>query len=522
VAEKLEPDEGTDGRAQGDLGRPSTALWQGRVLAVAAVLVVLASLALRFAAKSDMWLDEALTLDIARLPLSHLQAALKRDGAPPLYYVLLHFWVGGLGTSDVAVRALSGLLSCATLPFVWIGARRIGGRDLAVPALLLMAVSPFAIRYATENRMYALVVFLGAAGVVALQRALSRPTVANTSATAVVVAALLYSHYWSLYLAGVVLLWLLFQAFRGPAQRRRGARWSAAAVVVGFVAFVPWLPTFVYQSKHTGTPITSFAGGATSQGRALALLYFALAGLGLFGAARGAMHIDLDLRTRPAGRGFAVVLVGTLAAAIAGGYLSASAFQARYASVVLVPLVLLVALGMLTFADLRVRAGVLAATVVFGLATAIPNIWTSRTQAGEVASALAASARPGDVVAFCPDQIGPAVYHLVPKGRYQMITFPRGTSPEFVDWVDYASATRAGNPATFAARLEAMSEPDHQIWLVWAPGYQTYGTKCEDLETALLSDKQLGAAEVFPYKQVNDSWIVYEEMELVHFSHVGR
>ena len=353
-------------------------------------------------------------------------------------------------------------------------------------------------------------------------------------AVALLTGLLLYTHYWALYLVGVTALWLAFQAWRGPEGRRPGARAALGAVVVGCVSFVPWVPTFLYQAHHTGTPwakpadfaamvnaVTSFAGGATNQGRALALLYFALVGLGLFGAARGAFHVDLDLRTRPRGRALALVLTGTLAAAVIGGYVSRSAFQARYASVVFVPLVLLVALGLTTFADPRIRAGVLVATVAFGLASGLPSAWTSRTQAGQVATTLAQLGRPGDVVAFCPDQIGPSVNRLVPPGRYREITFPRGTSPEFVNWVDYADASRRGDPVSFAARLEAMSAPAHQIWLVWAPGYQTFGTKCEQLEAALLGDRSLGAHEMFPYAQVADSWITYEDMELVRFVHVG-
>jgi hypothetical protein len=300
------------------------------------------------------------------------------------------------------------------------------------------------------------------------------------------------------------------------------------------VTFAPWVPTFVFQSRHTGTPwakpadfaamvnaVTSFAGGATNQGRALALVYFALAGLGLFGVARGAVHIDLDLRTRAAGRAPALALAGTLAAAVVGGYVSRSAFQARYASVVFVPLVLLVALGLATFSDRRIRTGVLAAAVAFGLAGAIPNIWTSRTQAGEVAATLARLGRPGDVVAYCPDQLGPAVNRLLPAGRYRQITFPRGTGPQFVNWIDYGTASARGNPAAFAHQLERVSAPGHQIWLVWAPGYETFGTKCETLETDLLADRSLGAHEMFPYQQGSNSWITYESMELVRFVHVS-
>ena len=59
--------------------------WRGAVIALFAVGVVI-----RFVTASHLWLDEALTVNIARLPLGQLTDALRRDGAPPLYYVLLH------------------------------------------------------------------------------------------------------------------------------------------------------------------------------------------------------------------------------------------------------------------------------------------------------------------------------------------------------------------------------------------------------------------------------------------------
>ena len=82
---------------------------------------------MRFWTRSDLWLDEALTVNIARLPLHEIPSFLSRDGAPPLYYVLLHFWMGWFGTSDVAVRSLAGVFGVVTVPLAWLAGRRLGG-----------------------------------------------------------------------------------------------------------------------------------------------------------------------------------------------------------------------------------------------------------------------------------------------------------------------------------------------------------------------------------------------------------
>jgi hypothetical protein len=506
-------------------GRPFGRTTRG-LIAVGVVLVLVIGLVMRFWTVSDLWLDEALTVNIARLPLHEIPSFLKRDGAPPLYYVLLHFWMGWFGTSDEAVRSLSGVFGVVTVPLAWCAGRRLGGRKAGWAAMLLVATSPFAIRYDTETRMYSLVVLLTVCGFLALDRSMRHPRAGNLVAVAAVTGLLLYTHYWSLYLIATVLLWLAWTAWRGQPARRRGARASLVATVIGCATFLPWVPTFLFQQAHTGTPwatpanfaamvtaVASFAGGNTSQGRALALIFFGLAGLGLFGVATDRLHIELDVRTRPLGRPVAIAVGGTLAGAVAGGFLSNSAFDARYASVVFVPLILMVALGVVTLRDRRVRAIILAGAVLLGVISSIPDVTTNRTQAGQVAAALAADGKPGDVVAYCPDQLGPAVNRLLPEGRYVQSTFPRSTGPVFVNWVNYAAVVQAASPVAFAQHLEALAAAGHQIFVVWAGSYQAYDHKCEEIIETLQGSPSYQVQSVISGNDIS----FYQPMWMVRF-----
>ena len=63
-----------------------------------------------------------------------------------------------------------------------------------------------------------------------------------------------------------------------------------------------------------------------------------------------------------------------------------------------------------------------------------------------------------------------------------------------------------------------MSGPSHDIFYVWAPGYETYKTKCEQILNTLYADPALSSRVVFPYTQVLNSSTIYEAMELVQFA----
>lgn len=507
-----------DGSPVANAQQPDTAI------VVVSVLAVVAGLVLRFVTASALWLDEALSVNIAELPVPDLLDALRQDGHPPLYYLLLHGWIELFGTGDVAVRSLSGLFGVLTLPVAWSYGRRRGGPVVGWFLVAVVALSPFAVRYATETRMYSLVILLVFVGAVLLDDVLvkARDGWGRVLALALVASALLYTHYWAMWLLGAVGVLVLWRCWRdrGTGTTRPAFRVIGAFVLAG-VLFLPWVPTLLYQAGNTGTPWASpsrpttilsvtlidFAAGAFPDAVLIAAVVAGAALLGLFGKALDRRTVLLDLRTRRDYRPEALVLVVTLLLGTAFIYATWSAFATRYAAVVFPLFCVLVAGGLTRFAGRRVR---LAAFVVLLGFLSVGALWTvqdERSQAREIAEAISAEAQPGDLVIYCPDQLGPSGSRELGTDIDQVV-YPTFADPERVDWVDYAARNAAADPQAFADEALARAG-DGAIFVVWNGSYKTFEDQCEALVGAIAAARPTaelvpsGAGRYFEHAAVN-------------------
>jgi mannosyltransferase len=444
---------------------------------VAVVLAVLAGVVLRFIAPSPLWLDEAQSMAIARSDLGGLFAGLRQDGAPPLYYLLLHGWTSAFGTGTFAVRALSGLFGVLALPVAWVLARRLGGARVATALTLLLASSPFAIRYGSETRMYSLVVLLVLLGGVAVSWAVRRPGPWPVLAVAATGAALLLTHYWAAYLLVVVGL-VSLAALR---RHRAAAGRVLSGLALSGLLFLPWLPTLRWQAAHTGTPwadpggltsltvaLRGWQGGGQVPAVLLGDAFVVLAVLALIAVPAGNV-VRLGVSRSPARWVLLALSVGTLLVGGLASLLTSSAVVTRYTSVALPPFLALVALGIAGLPGRRARAAVLALCVIGGLGLSAAHVGAPRTQAAEVAAALR-SASPGDLVVFCPNQLGPSISRLAPAAL-DLVVYPDLGPADRVDWTDYADRNRAADPAEVAARVSARAG-DHAVYVVTSRGYQ--------------------------------------------------
>jgi hypothetical protein len=106
----------------------------------------------------ELWFDETASYAIAvkSIPdlLAYTRTAIQEH--PPGYYLLLHFWMQRVGSSEFALRYLSVLAGVVFVPLIYRFAARLFSAGVGFWAAFVAAISPFAVSYAQEARMYTL------------------------------------------------------------------------------------------------------------------------------------------------------------------------------------------------------------------------------------------------------------------------------------------------------------------------------------------------------------------------------
>lgn len=415
--------------------------------------LMLVSLLLRSTAlHARYWIDEGLSVGIASHPLDDIPGVLRQDGSPPLYYLLLGVWIRLVGDGEARTHALSLGIALLCIPVAFVLARRLFGERAGWFTAVIAALVPFLTFYAQETRMYTLAVLLSlvVAGTYALAYVEGRRRwLAGFVASG---AALAYTHNWGLFmLAGlaVALMALL---------RARTATWRDALIGFGGIGvlYLPWVPTLLYQARHTGAPwalaprlrdlpgeLSGVLGGG---GPAVALLLVGGSGLAAYLATR---ERPADRRRATAATTLAVALLVALLLAF-GTSLITPAWSGRYFASFIGPLILL-------------GGSVLSRAGTLGLATTavLAGMWlqpptervNGKSNVHRVAVAAAGQLRPGDVVVSThPEQVPVAAFYFPDFVRW---ADGRGwvADVRVMDWRGALRRYRRANPARVAERL---------------------------------------------------------------------
>ncbi|MEO6061672.1 MAG: glycosyltransferase family 39 protein, partial [Thermoflexales bacterium] len=402
-------------------------------LCLAAILLLAAGLRFYRIDAQSLWYDEGNSARIAERSIQLILEGAAGDIHPPLYYLALSLWRGLFGASETALRSLSAACGIGIVGLAWLLGRRLFSRRIGLAAAALVAISPFAIYYSQEARMYAMLALWAALSSVWIATLATRgsagaPTRARRLAGPVVyalaTAAGLYTHYAYPFvmIAQAVALGLAGLTDREAQIRQPRALLAwALANLAAITLFGPWLPIALRQIQGWTVAPQAYALGPAildalrwvAAGRtlptadaALPLVALgALSALGLAAApaeARRRALLPLALALVP----FALLFVFKL---YRESYL-------KFLLVCVLPLALLAARGLPTLAArigirsdvLRwTRPAALAGAVILASATlagSLNNLYNNPAYARDdyrgIARRVLADVRPGDRVWF--------------------------------------------------------------------------------------------------------------------------
>src|SRR5512146_230066 len=202
-----------------------------RLALISGITVLAAVLRLLYLGKKSFWLDEIVSVSIARLDAAGFRnIVMSWELNEGLYYTLLRGWMH-LARGEFGIRLLSVAPSVAAIPVVYLLGRRLISESTGLIAALLLAVNAFDVRYAQEARGYSLFAFLVALACWFFVRCMDAPQKKGNWAGLVIALELgMYAHFF----AGLILpvFWL------AALLRKRGFPWKSLLISSGIIVLL--------------------------------------------------------------------------------------------------------------------------------------------------------------------------------------------------------------------------------------------------------------------------------------------
>ncbi|WP_298817302.1 glycosyltransferase family 39 protein [Chloroflexus sp.] len=424
----------------------------------------------------SLWLDEGNSWAMAMQPWSVLLLDLALPNAAyPLYHLLLKGWIGLAGASEWMLRFPSALAGAFSVPLLALAARRLVSEPdrravVTVAAGLIGLVSPFAIWYAQEAKVYALVLLVSAAMLwLTLRAAESDRSCDWFWLLGLAAVAFLIHRLTALLALGAALVWLF--------SRSRRYAWPIAGglLLIG-VGMIAAMAAGVGSDRAT-----SGAAPAADPLRALWLTFtrfsldrwpgdlpwfwlipwLVLLGLGLS---------NLRMLTRPAALTLGLTGVVPLALFMLQ-LLFTRLYEARYLMIVFPVWVVILALGVaragwwrwlggLALAGVLLTSGLALIQPRFGLFSGDPVKEQYREAIGE----LARRVHPDDAIVVHPG-------YLRPLCTYYMSRWSADAPPEPITFADFWSGETSYGQREWDAERRAALAGYTRSFLLIAPDH---------------------------------------------------
>lgn len=229
--------------------------------------------------EDSLWFDTAHSAVVASNPTAiEVIRAAASDYQSPLYFLLLHVWLG-VSRSDFWVALPTVFLGTGTVALAYVTGARWFSPRAGVVAALFCAVTSYQVYYSRYPRSYMLLTFLGLLCAYFFARALEERRARFWIAHGVAVVLALYTHPYAVFLVAVLwgyAGWCLLRgggtfveglettggppprAFESLRQRLPPLTPLLISATAATIAYLPWLGNSLWQWSHVQAGIDAW------------------------------------------------------------------------------------------------------------------------------------------------------------------------------------------------------------------------------------------------------------------------
>ncbi len=194
----------------------------------------------------SIWFDEGYSIRFANLSLS--QIFFLPENNPPLYYIILHWWINLFGDSEFSIRFPSVIFGFLSIYMIYKVGSQIYNKDVGILSSLLLGLSAFHIRYSQEARTYSLSTLLT---LISIYFFISLHRKGNYTVLLGYIffsTLLIYSHIYGLFIIIFQNIYFIALFFLSKETHKLSLkRWISIQIIL-IILFLPWIKIFMTQT----------------------------------------------------------------------------------------------------------------------------------------------------------------------------------------------------------------------------------------------------------------------------------
>jgi len=214
-----------------------------------AVVVLLLGLSLRIYGLSteSLWIDEGTSIQLARSSLAHIIENRSQSVNPPLYFIVLHYWVRLFGQSEFSIRLPSVIFGSLAIPMIYKLGRLIFDKRIGILSGFLLATSLFHINYSQEARGFSLMAVLALISMYFFVKLLGDRSLTSLIGYVCASILLMYTHFYGLLIILVQDIFFVSTIIFSNNERKSNFReWILTQGLLA-VLYTPWIGFLITQ-----------------------------------------------------------------------------------------------------------------------------------------------------------------------------------------------------------------------------------------------------------------------------------